>query len=192
MSYNKIPYFSQDEINKLFKAISSSNDIYKTRNEAIFKIGYYCALRVSEIGLLRVDDINLMKNEIYCRRLKGSLNNTLEILDSGILRSLKRHMRENNPTDILFCSKQFGPISRKMLDVLMKKYCVAANLKDSTKFHFHTLKHSRAVHLAEMGLDLKEIQYYLGHKEISNTLIYFQFTTSQNKEMYRKMRKFEK
>jgi site-specific recombinase XerD len=192
MSDSKIKYFNQDEINKLFKAISNSDDIYKTRNEAIFKIGYYCALRASEIGLLRLDDINLMRNEIYCRRLKGSLNNTLEILDSDVLRALKRHIRENGPTDILFPSKQFNPISRGMLDVLIKKYCVAANIKDSTKFHFHTLKHSRAVNLAEMGLDLKEIQYYLGHKEISNTLIYFQFTTSQNKEMYRKMRKFER
>lgn len=192
MMNEEIKYFNQDEINKLFKTISNSDDMYSTRNEAIFRTGYYCALRASEIGLIKIDNVNLMRNEIYCKRLKGSLNNTLEILDSDVLRSLKRYIREHNPNDVLFYSKQNNPISRQMLDVLTKKYCIAAKLKDSSRFHFHTLKHSRAVHLAEMGLDLKEIQYYLGHKEISNTQIYFQFTTSQSKEMYKKMRKFEK
>ena len=65
-----------------------------------------------------------------------------------------------------------------------------ANIKDKSKWHFHTLKHTRAVDLAEKGLDLKEIQYWLGHKEISNTQIYFQFTSVQYNALYRKLSKF--
>lgn len=186
---SNIKFFTQDELNRLFKAINKSDDKYRTRNEAIFKIAYYCALRSSEVGLIGTDDVNLMRNEIYCRRLKGSLNNTLEIIDTDILRTLKRYIREFHPEDILFPSRNNKPISRKTLDLLMKKYCAAANIKDTSKHHFHTLKHSRAVHLAELGLDLKELQNWLGHKEISNTMIYFQFTTSQQQEMYRKLRK---
>ena len=68
------------------------------------------------------------------------------------------------------------PISRKTLDVLMKKYCHLAKISDIYKHHFHTLKHTAAVHLAESQIDIKGLQYYLGHKSVTNTLIYFQFT----------------
>lgn len=89
----------------------------------------------------------------------------------------------------MFISQKGLPISRKTLDKLMKKYCEMAKIKDKDKWHFHTLKHTRAVNLAESGLDLKEIQYWLGHKEISNTQIYFQFTSSQYETLYKKLKK---
>ena len=57
------------------------------------------------------------------------------------------------------------------------------------KYHFHTLKHTTAVHLAESEIDIKELQYYLGHKSVTNTLIYFQFTTKQQETMYAKLQK---
>jgi site-specific recombinase XerD len=44
-----------------------------------------------------------------------------------------------------------------------------------------------AVHLAESSLDVKELQYWLGHKNINNTIIYFQFTTTQQESMYQKL-----
>ena len=37
------------------------------------------------------------------------------------------------------------------------------------KHHFHTLKHTAAVHLAESEIDIKKLQYYLGHKSVTNT-----------------------
>lgn len=188
----EIKYFTEDELNKLFKAIANSQDKHKVRNEALFKIGYYCALRASEISLLKVSYFNTSKNELYCKRLKGSLNNTIRIIDSDIIKSLKRYLRNYNPKEYLFMSQMNKPISRKQLDVLMKHYCELAGIKDKSKHHFHTLKHTRAVRLAESNLDIKEIQYWLGHKEISNTQIYFQFTTSQYETLYRKLKKFEK
>lgn len=186
---NEIKYFSNGELKALFKAIERDNSKHKNRNEAIFKIAYYCALRASEVGLLKSEDFNNSRNELYCRRLKGSLNNTIRIIDIDILRSLKRHLRTNS-NEIIFISQKGNPISRKTLDSLMKKYCMEANINDKSKWHFHTLKHTRAVDLAEMGLDLKEIQYWLGHKEISNTQIYFQFTSVQYNALYRKLNKF--
>ena len=74
-----------------------------------------------------------------------------------------------------------------MLNYLTKKYCAAAGIRDKSKCHFHTLKHTRAVMLADAGLDIKEVQYWLGHKNVNNTMIYFQFTTSQYETLYRKL-----
>ena len=89
----------------------------------------------------------------------------------------------------MFLSQEKKPISRKTLDVLMKKYCHLAKISDIEKHHFHTLKHTAAVHLAESEIDIKELQYYLGHKSVTNTLIYFQFTTKQQETMYAKLQK---
>lgn len=183
-----IKYFTNKELKAFFKAIEKDNSKYRVRNECIFKLAYYCALRVSEVALIHVDDFNNSRNEIYCRRLKGSLNNTIRIVDPDILRSVKRYLRTINH-DTMFISQKGLPISRKTLDKLMKKYCEIAKIKDKDKWHFHTLKHTRAVDLAEIGLDLKEIQYWLGHKEISNTQIYFQFTSSQYETLYKKLKK---
>lgn len=188
MDNEDIKYFTNKELKAFFKAIEKDNSKYRVRNECIFKLAYYCALRVSEVALIQVDDFNNSRNEIYCKRLKGSLNNTIRIVDPDILRSVKRYLRTINH-DTMFISQKGLPISRKTLDKLMKKYCEIAKIKDKDKWHFHTLKHTRAVDLAEIGLDLKEIQYWLGHKEISNTQIYFQFTSSQYETLYKKLKK---
>ncbi len=184
----KIKYFTNEELKKIFRVVKDVSR-HPVRDEAILKIAYYCALRASEVGLVNIDDFNSGRGEIYCRRLKGSNNNTIRIIDNDVLRTLKRHIRTNKLDDVLFLSQKKNPISRKTLDLLMKKCCEAASIKDKSKWHFHTLKHTRAIDLAESGLDLKEIQYWLGHKEISNTQIYYQFTSSQYETLYKKLEK---
>lgn len=36
-------------------------------------------------------------------------------------------------------------------------------------------------------MDIKELQWWLGHKAVSNTEIYFQFATKQQEKMYKKL-----
>lgn len=189
-----IKYFTQKELGKLFKAIEESKDNNKfwLRDLCIHKVGYVCALRASEIGLLHVSYFNSQKGEMYCRRLKGSQSNTIRIgeVDKSLISLLKKYINDNGlrDSDYLFKSQLNKPISRQNLDRLIKGYCVAAKLQDESKFHFHTLKHSIAVHLADSGLDIKDLQHYLGHKNINNTQIYFQFTTTQQDYMYAKIK----
>lgn len=187
----EIKYLTSNELNRLFKAIKNDKSKYTVRNYAMFRIAYYCALRASEVGLIEPEFFNLNSKEIYCKRLKGSLNNTLKILDSETLRALKKYIREYNPKGRLFLSQKGNPISRKTLDAIMKKYCKDANIEDKSKHHFHVLKHTRAVFLADAGLDIREIQYWLGHKQICNTQIYLQFTSKQHENLYRKLYKVE-
>lgn len=187
---NRIKYLTQQEAIKLFSAIERSNTKHSLRDLVIFRIAYRCGLRVSEISLLNLNDYNLIKGELYCKRLKGSNNNTIR-LDYKTKCILDKFISENNITSSgsLFISQKNNPISRQTLNYLMKKYCISAGIEDKTKHHFHALKHSTAVHLAESNMDIKEMQWWLGHKAVSNTEIYFQFTTKQQERMYEKLEK---
>lgn len=185
----KIKYLTQKEALSLFYSIEHSNFLHSVRDLAIFRLAYRCAFRASEIALIKLDDYNMAKGELYCKRLKGSKNNTLR-LDEKTKKALDKYIIENNITSesqIIFTSQKNRPISRQTLDYLSKKYFAAANIEDRSKHHFHSIKHTAAVHLAECGMDIKELQWWLGHKSVSNTEIYFQFTTKQQEIMYEKL-----
>lgn len=186
-----IKYFTQNELKSLFKSIENSGDRHALRNLCIFRIAYRCGLRATEVGLLKLENYNKAKGELYCRRLKGSWNNTI-LLDKETIKILNRHIKEydiKENSELLFKSQEQKPISRKMLDCLMKHYCEMAKIKDKSKWHFHCLKHTIAVHLAESGLDIKEVKFWLSHKSVNSTLCYFQFTSSQQKTMLEKLEK---
>ena len=72
---------------------------------------------------------------------------------------------------ILYPSRRSLPISRQMLDVLMKGYEEQAAIPKDNR-HFHVLKHSIATHLLDASADLRFVQDWLGHSNIQNTVIY--------------------
>lgn len=192
MKTRTIKYLSDQEKNELFEVIKKDNSICAVRNRAIFYLAEYCALRVSEVGEIRISDYNKNLGQIYCKRKKGSRDNTIRILDDEVLESLNFYLEErlnlSFDSNVLFISKRGLPISRKTLDCIMKSYCSSTSIP-LDKRHFHVLKHTRAIELGNYGLDLKDIQWWLGHTNIENTQIYAQFTTYQQNYLYEKIQK---
>lgn len=160
-----IKFLTLDETQRLFKVIIDKRD------KAIFLLAYRHGLRASEIGLLRVSDLDLKRLRIMLHRLKGSLSGE-HPLQADEARALKAWLK-NRDTDspILFPSRRGLPISRQMLDVLMKRYGGEAVIPQD-KRHFHVLKHSIATHLLDAGAELRFLQDWLGHSNIQNTVIY--------------------
>jgi len=192
-----IKYLTNDEfsevINEFDKIKKLKNTNIKTQNFNFFKrdkiillLAYECGLRASETSNLRKDDFHEKNREIFCRRLKGSRNNTVKLTISTS-KLLKTYLLENpNDTNYIFLSRQKNRLTRQQLTNICKKYFALAGISKE-KQHFHTLKHTAGVHLAEQGLDIKEVQYILGHRNVENTMIYFDFTTKQQKVLYDKL-----
>lgn len=176
-----IRFLTLDETARLFRAIGPHR-----RDRALFLIAYRHGLRASEVGLLRVEDIDLKTLRIMVHRLKGS-HSGVHPLQADEAKALKALLREREaPSPVLFPSRRGDPIARRTLDWLMKKYGEAAGLAPA-KRHFHCLKHSIATHLLEAGADLRFVQDWLGHSNIQNTVVYAFLTARGRDSVARKV-----
>ena len=170
-----IRFLTLDETARLFRAIGPHR-----RDRALFLIAYRHGLRASEVGLLRVGDVDLKTLRIMVHRLKGSHSGAhpLQADEAKALKALLRERQAASP--ILFPSSRGDPIARRTLDWLTKRYGEAADLPPA-KRHFHCLKHSIATHLLEAGADLRFVQDWLGHRNIQNTVVYT-FLTARSRD----------
>lgn len=160
-----IKFLTLDETRRLFAGITDKRD------KAIFLLAYRHGLRASEIGLLRVSDLDLKRLRVMLHRLKGSLSGE-HPLQADEARALKAWLKSRDTdSPILFPSRRGLPISRQMLDVLTKGYGEEGAIPKD-KRHFHVLKHSIATHLLDAGAELRFVQDWLGHANIQNTVIY--------------------
>lgn len=62
---------------------------------------------------------------------------------------------------------------------------------DNNKIKFHSIRHSRAMHLLDMGFDITEIKEMLMHKNISTTQIYVNATKQKITSKFNNMLKNE-
>jgi site-specific recombinase XerD len=173
-----VKFLTFDETKRLFENIISKRD------KAIFLLAYRHGLRASEIGLLRHSDLDLKTLRIMIHRIKGSLSGE-HPLQADEVRALKSYLKTRSDSlPYLFPSRRGSPISRSMLDVLIKEYGEKAKLPDD-KRHFHVLKHSIATHLLEKGAELRFLQDWLGHANIQNTVIYTALVSSSREKKAR-------
>src|SRR5947209_4363606 len=159
----EIKFLTEDELARLFSVIPS------VRDRAIFQIAYRAGLRASEVGLLQLRDYDPKADKIFVHRLKGSNSGEHHLVreEARALRAWLK-VRGSSP-GILFASQRRTAISRKMLDVLMKRYGMAAGIPPKLR-HFHVLKHCCATHLLSKGFGVERVQDWIGHENIQSTM----------------------
>lgn len=170
-SVETIDFLTVDELRGLINVIEGRRD------RALFLIAYRHGLRVSEVGMLRVTDFDDKQLKLMCHRVKGGIAG-VHPMQSDEVRLLKSYLRNReHDSPILFPSNRGVPISRVMLHKLMRQYGERAKLPED-KRHFHSLRHSIAVHLYDAGQDVRFVQDWLGHARIQNTVIYTHLSTA--------------
>ena len=166
----------EEEMQRFFRAIDS------TRDRAIFRVMYHAGLRASEIGLLELRDYAPRTDRLMVNRLKGS-NSGEHHLNREESRALKAWLKvRGTAPGAIFASKMGGPISRKMLDVLVKAYGKRAGWPPKLR-HCHTFKHACCTHLLSKGFNVEQVQDWVGHANIANTMIYARVTNSRRDQM---------
>ena len=174
-----IKYLTQDELKNLLKVIDNKRDL------AIVRVAYYHGLRVSEVGMLTLEDVDLNRGRIRINRLKGSQGGEYPMHPSEI-KAVKAWLKERKDANCLFPSRRGMPISRRTLDYMMKAYGEKAGIPED-KRHFHVFKHSIATHMMDAGADIRSVQDWVGHKNIQNTVVYAQISNRARDELAKKL-----
>lgn len=163
---HKLPtVLSLDEINRLLDA--TENIKYRT----MFATMYASGLRVSEVIHLHYDDISRTNMQIHVRKAKNR-QDRYTILSKRNLDLLTEYwFCSGRPRGILFPNKFTGQyLTVSTLEQVMRRSVVEAEL--SKKVTPHALRHSFATHLLEQGVDARNIQALLGHRDPKSTEVY--------------------
>jgi integrase len=166
----------EDEIERFFKGIDSPRD------RAIFRLMYHAGLRASEVGLLEMRDYQPKTDRIMVTRLKGS-NSGEHALNRKEAKTLKAWLKVRGTLPgVLFASRKGGPIHRRTLDDLVKRYGAAAGWPVKMR-HCHIFKHACCTHLLSKGFNVEQVRDWVGHENIQNTMIYARVTNSRRDQM---------
>jgi integrase/recombinase XerD len=160
----KLPeVFSKKEIEKIIKATQN------LKHKTILHITYGCGLRRSEIGKIRIQDINPERKLILIRNAKGR-KDRLVPLSENLADVLRAYYKIYTPQRYLFETKPGISYPAETAYKVFKNALEKSGVKK--KVGIHTLRHSYATHLLENGTDLRYIQEILGHKSSKTTEIY--------------------
>lgn len=176
---SEIKYFTQDELKKFFNTVKKHGSL---RDYVLFNVMYYCGLRVSEVGLLKLSSYNKDNGALYCQRLKKGISGTvtLDIERQKILNKYLNSLNEPIKTSPLFKSRQNNSLHRNRIWKMLKMYIKKANIEDKGT---HSFRHSIAIHLLESEANIYWVKSHLGHKNISSTMHYLQYTIVQSSKM---------
>jgi len=158
------------------------------RDKAMLELLYATGLKVTELIVLKVSDVNLEEAYILCG--SGIKMRTIPI-GSVALNALKCYLplRNNNlliteDNDYLFVNISGGKMSRQGFWKIIKYYADKAKIKK--EITPGTLRHSFAVHLIESGADVSAVQEMLGHTAEFSTKIYSELINSRLGSVYKK------
>jgi integrase/recombinase XerD len=159
---------SGDEVRRLLGALTN------IKHRTVLSLIYATGLRLNEATHLRVADIDGERMTVHVRCGKGGKPRMVPM--SPALRDLLRaYWLAERPRDYLFPGMEPG---RPLHDNSIQKACSMARLRARIEkpASVHTLRHSYATHLLELGVDLRTIQKLLGHSSLSTTAIYMHVT----------------
>lgn len=182
-TYQKEPVeriiFTQEQIKELFTV---SND----QERAILNIAYGCGLRVGELVKLNKEDIRFTENIVIVQSGKNNKRRLIPIKEE-----LKQELQlfiesqQHNTDKAFFINSQKTRMQEWTFNKLFKRIIKKTTFgkkftqEQISKTGIHSLRHSIATHLIENGMQLEQVQTFLGHSYIESTEVYTHISQEQ-------------
>lgn len=161
---NKNKYLLDPEMERLHSIIDTYID-RDTRNCLILLLGLKTGARAQEILNIQKNDLNSYDMSVFIRGLKGSNDREIPI------------------TQLLFTrlSKYAETTAKeKIFDITYDRLYQIWDLYRPVPKKFHSLRHTFAIQLYRKTRDLRLVQVALGHRNITNTMIYADYVYTQD------------
>jgi site-specific recombinase XerD len=161
------------------------------RNLALLALLYDSGARVHELIELSPSSMNL--NKPYCVTLLGKGNKKRIVpLQNEQVKLLVSYMKENHldrpayNQRPLFANNRGEKLTNSGVTYILNLYANSARVLNPDlipgKISPHTLRHSKAMHLLQSGVNLVYIRDILGHVSIQTTEIYARADSKQKRE----------
>ena len=174
---------SREQVQKLFSCVR------EPRFLVLFRLMYYCGLRVGEAVRMKVPDILSRQQppRVHIHDGKGGKDRLAPIPEQMVEELRTWWCTHRNP---MFLFPHGGPLNRRTIFQQSQSQTTrpisvtsvqeafrgarqAAGLPEATT---HSLRHSFATHLLEQGVSLRQISAYLGHESLDTTALYTHLT----------------
>ena len=172
-----ISYFTLEEI-KILLNIPNTKLKNEYRDYVLLLFMYETGCRASELTSFKIKQVRFGQPTTVTLHGKGNKNRVIPLSSSfsNVLEKYIKHFKKANQDSYLFLSNQLKPYTSKGIEYILKKYVEIARNRNSNLFkdnyHNHSMRHTRAMHLLEAGVNLIYIRDFLGHSSISTTEIY--------------------
>lgn len=161
---NKNKYLLDPEVEKLERILTKSR-LENARDVLLIELALRTGARATELLELRHVDLNTYDQTLFIRGIKGSNDRELP-LAPALFERLEFYSRSTGRDQPLF------PISYHRLRQIWDWYRPAPK-------KFHSLRHTFAIRLYRKTKDIRLVQVALGHRNITNTMIYADYFYSQ-------------
>lgn len=160
---NKNKYLLPPEVERLNYILSSFKDT-DPRNCTALWLLLHTGARAQEALNLRFEDLNTFDESVLIRGIKGSNDRELPV-PSWLFKRLEQEAKRSQSTMIF-------PITYNRLRQIWDLYRPVHK-------KLHGLRHTFAIQLYQKTKDLRLVQVALGHRNISNTMVYADYIYTQ-------------
>lgn len=152
------------------------------RHRACLATIYACGLRIGEGTRLGIGDIDSQRMLVHIKGGKGAKDRYVPLPET-ILHLLREFWKTHRNTTWLFpapgrsgthMQESNKPLPLSSVQIVFKT--ALRECRIYKRASVHTLRHSYATHLLEDGVNLRLIQYYLGHRSPKTTALYTHLT----------------
>lgn len=142
------------------------------RDRAMFELFYSSGLRLSELVMLDLVDLDLAEASVLIRHGKGGKQRQVPVGSKALLaiRDWLACRPALEKQTAIFVSAKGRRLGRRSVQLRLERWCDKHHLPQ--RIHPHMLRHSFASHLLESSQDIRAVQEMLGHSDIGTTQIY--------------------
>ena len=171
----KLPHVPDDQAWLALLRVAANSSV---RNRLMLALGYYGALRRSELLGLHISDLDLAHRLVSLRAETTKGKRARIVAYSPTMAAvLTQHLKAMRALDhrpgSLFRSESDrnagAPLSIWSWSKIVRAWALEAEISG---FSTHSLRHLRLTHLARSGWKLHELTAYAGHRDPKTTMIY--------------------